>query len=171
MKIAFLSFIFIFSLSLFSQTMREKQMVKEINLVRTNPTGYIKYIQDYAAFFEQSFGMNNQMKKDLTELVNLLKTMKPVKALVFSSELYSTAQRSANRIHKSNKMVHTQADVAENIVAGFTEPRLAVIDLLVDNGIKDRGHRENILDANFTEVAVAETTVREYGVLFIQQFK
>jgi uncharacterized protein YkwD len=52
--------------------------------------------------------------------------------------------------------------MAENIAYGENPAREVVIQLLVDDGVPDRGHRDNILDPGWTVEGVACGPHRRY---------
>jgi uncharacterized protein YkwD len=155
-----------------SQTSREKQMIKEINLVRTAPKEYIPFVNIYLQSFPKT--ELNKNKKAANELIRELKQLQPLKGLNFSNELYVTAKAHGKWMKKKNRWEHSKINVCENLVGGIDNPRDALIELLIDEGWKNRGHRKNILNPNLTIVAVYEAydkPVKGYSPVFIQQFK
>lgn len=153
----------------FSQmTDREQQVLDEINMVRTNPSDYIKYIDPFLEYW--SSGPEEQAAAK--ELKNLLKTMKPLEPLEFSSELYTTCKKHGQYIIKTEKFEHSNFNLAENIQYGNEDIRFAVLDLLIDGGVASRGHRKNILNPKFKYFAVYEILpeVDNMNNIFIQQF-
>lgn len=52
---------------------------------------------------------------------------------------------------------------AENIHYGDPEPRFIVISLLIDDGVRSRGYRKNILSNDFNYVGVAIGDHKIYG--------
>lgn len=117
--------------------------------------------------------INEEEVNALSTLVEKLKTMKPLSILQPDAGIYKAAVKHAADQHAHNwKLMHTGSDGSlpwdrilkyspsmrfgnENI-AGSTGPVTArdiVIQLLVDSGIPGYGHRENMLDPQWTHVA------------------
>lgn len=152
----------------FSQTEREIMVLDEINLARTDPTGYMDRIDAYLDYWEAS----DKERKVAEELKKELKSMQPVEALVFSDVIYQSCKKHGKYIIKKKTFEHSGCDYAENIQYGNYSPVNAVCDLLIDFGISDRGHRKNILNPDNKYFAVYEIleTVAGMEYFFIQQF-
>lgn len=155
-------------LLLAQMTVREQQVLDEINLVRTNPKAYITYIDVYLGDMDS----DASERSAANELKNELKKMVPLRPLVFSKQLYQSCKNHGSYVSKTKKFVHSKGDYAENIQYGQSEVRNAVIDLLIDDGIPSRGHRKNILNPKNKYFAVFEITPSIKGMeyFFIQQF-
>ena len=101
------------------------------------------------------------------ELINILKKLKPVKPLIFNKTIDSISDEHGKYLDVSNRRGHygpnnqTIKDrfknynftyITENIssVGSFVyikkDVKPIIINLLVDSGIENRGHRKNILD-------------------------
>jgi uncharacterized protein YkwD len=63
-----------------------------------------------------------------------------------------------------------EGDYAENIHYGDCEPTFVVISLLIDDGVKSRGHRKNILDPSFNFTGVAIGKHKIYGNMCVNTF-
>ena len=63
-----------------------------------------------------------------------------------------------------------EGDYAENIHYGDCEPNFVVISLLIDDGVRSRGHRKSILDPtfNFTGVSIGKHKI--YGQMCVNTF-
>jgi uncharacterized protein YkwD len=60
--------------------------------------------------------------------------------------------------------------MAENIAYGENPARAVVIQLLVDDGVRDRGHRDNILDPKWTIEGVACGPHRDYRQMCVMDY-
>ncbi|HUQ16091.1 MAG TPA: CAP domain-containing protein [Gemmatimonadales bacterium] len=60
--------------------------------------------------------------------------------------------------------------VAENIAYGENPARAVVIQLLVDDGVPDRGHRDNILDPDWGAAGVACGPHRRYRQICVMDY-
>lgn len=154
----------------------EKAMIDEINLMRSNPKGYLPFVEAYAAsgqgasaspFFAEAVA---ELKQQLS-LLGKLSTLKP------SKKLYEVAKAHGLDNKNNHQLEHTGTDGSdpfdrvkrsglknhiddrgyfspnENLVGGETTVRRSVIMLLVDAGIPNRGHRRALIDPNWEYVA------------------
>jgi uncharacterized protein YkwD len=170
MKNIFLIIIFclVLGFEAFSQTQREQEVIDEINLVRTNPQGYIQYIDPFLEYW----GSGKEEIAAAEELKKELKNMKPLPAMEFSETLYTSSKKHGEYIRKTKRFEHSDCDCAENIQYGNSDIRYAVLDLLVDGGVASRGHRRNILSPSHKYVGVYEVlgSVEDMPFIFVQQF-
>lgn len=157
------------SMAELNMTNREKQMVDEINLVRSNPPGYIKYVTEYL----KKAGVSKSEKAAAKELVEILKNTQPLNTLKISPALYIDAREFGKELLENNSIEHSSLPYAENLSFGIENIREAIIDLLIDDEVESRGHRKNILKKNITLVAVHEIpgTVENFDFCYIQEFK
>ncbi len=149
---------------------KERQMVDEINLVRSDPAGYAKYV---AAYLKKADEPTKEMKASAKELMEELKKTRSLNTLTISPALYVDAREYGKEMLLKNIIEHSSLPYNENLSFGFENVRDAVIDLLIDEGIPDRDHRRNILKKNITMVAVHEIPgkVEDFSYCYIQEFK
>ncbi|MDZ7876663.1 MAG: LysM peptidoglycan-binding domain-containing protein [Saprospiraceae bacterium] len=152
-----------------SMTPDEVKMVDEINLVRHNPAGYIVHIEKYIKDLERTQGniaAINAARELITELfaMPVLSTLQPLECIYSAGKKYGIEQRQRgvadhqaadgsmpwDRIMRACPALK---DGNENLVGGPADIREAVILLLVDNGIQNRGHRRTILQPNWKYIA------------------
>ncbi len=165
----------------------EVAMVDEINLVRFNPPAYVPYVTAYLEDVRK--GRAYGSVEACQELINELKSMAPLPVLEPSECLYEAAHKHVNSQRQTGAILHLgedgsypwerirracagMSDGNENIVSGAGQVRQAVMLLLVDEGIPNRGHRRILLDKGWKFVAcykagqVGATTnnwVQEFG--------
>lgn len=159
----------------------EKEVVFEINLFRSNPAKYAEdYIAPLAKYYEQKILhypndksiMTNEGIKALNECVRVLKKEHPLPIMQPSKGLSLAAKDHQKDQGKTGKTGHTggdksdmkerverygewQARIAENIAYGNSSARQVLIFLLIDDGVKSRGHRNNLLHPAFKSVGVS----------------
>jgi uncharacterized protein YkwD len=153
-----------------TMTDRERAMIDEINYVRTKPAEYAGFIQ---GFLEEWDSPPSEVKA-AKELYQKLTTMKPVAPLEFSPSLYTYTIKHGQWMMHYGRFDHSdfRFPYGENLVGDISDVREAVLDLLIDDGVPDRGHRFNILYPEFRYVAVHEVPGKVDGIknVFIQQF-
>lgn len=159
----------------------EKDIVLELNKVRSNPA---KYAEEYleplrTAFDGEKFTYPGQIplmtREGIAALNDCIKTLKsaataspltPSRGLSSAAKLLVTDQKlhgGTGHVTKSgwNPQVRIRrfgsykTRLAENIVYGYENPRQAVISLLIDDGVPDRAHRRNILNPAFKQLGLA----------------
>jgi uncharacterized protein YkwD len=60
--------------------------------------------------------------------------------------------------------------MAENIAYGENPAREVVLQLLIDDGVYDRGHRNNLLDPQWTVAGVACGPHRDYRQICVMDY-
>ena len=152
-----------------SMTPEEQDMVKEINLVRSNPAGYIPYIQEYIEYLQKNGSMGNAIPT-ANELIAELKRTLPLSVLHPLQCVYTAAKKHGEEQKRRGDTDHQGSDGSwpwdrvkrecpdlqdgnENLVGGPASVRRAVILLLVDDGIETRGHRKTMLNPDWRYVA------------------
>jgi uncharacterized protein YkwD len=158
-------------------TDREKEMVTEINLVRSNPRAYAEIIDQYIyelktdRYSDASY--IGEEIKTAKELIKELKTTEPMSILQPHKGLYKAAKKHGEEGKKKGELDHQGSDglypwdraakyasdlteSTENLVGGPEKVRRSVIILLVDTGIESRGHRKALLNPNWQYVTCYE---------------
>ena len=148
----------------------DKEMIKEINFVRQYPKVYAQIVANYLAEESKSWwGLGKDDYDAGLELIDELNKMKPVQVLYHKSCLYEAAKKHGEDCKQRGFIDHTGSDRSipssriakfctglnggENLVGGPKNVRVLVLQLLIDAGISSRGHRYNMLNANWKYVA------------------
>lgn len=170
-----------------SMTSEEMQMVDEINFIRSNPAGYIPYIEQYIQYLKENGDMGNSIATS-QELIAELKRTPALPILQTLPCLYTAAKKHGDDQRKKGDTSHHGSDGSwpwdrvtrecpelkdgnENLVGGPSDIRRAVILLLVDDGIDTRGHRKTLLQADWKYVACHKMgTIGSMPNCWIQQF-
>lgn len=146
----------------------EQEMLKEINLVRMNPKGYIQYVKDWSTRNWKSL-----THPDIASLIDQLDKMKKITTpLKHSDCLYITARNHCIDQAPTGSIAHDSKKSGSPIdriqygcginwngnenIAGTSarnDARDINIILLVDQGISGHGHRKNILNPDWTHSA------------------
>lgn len=174
----------------------EKEIIFEINKLRSNPA---KYAEDFIVPLKNKYKRNylyypgdNPLKtkegvRALNECINELKKQQPL-PLVFpvkglcraAGDHVKDQSRSGNTGHiGSDRSVakdriarygNWKIRIAENIAYGGISAQQVVIYLLIDDGIKNRGHRKNFLHPDFKTVGVAAGSHPYYKNMCVMDF-
>ncbi len=201
----------------------EKEMIAEINLVRRDPAGYIKYLNYYydlaklnlnhfgngkrhyslSIMYEKVNGVghkkkvdtvwSNEYQEEVHAIESLLKDLQntpPLSILNPDKGIYEAArQHGLDQDRHDWSLGHMGSDGSwpwerirkysptmisgnENLAGRFPEPtaRDIVIQLLIDSGIPEYGHRYNMLDPKWTHVACYTSGLKGEMYQWIQEF-
>jgi uncharacterized protein YkwD len=201
----------------------EIEMIAEINLVRSNPSGYIQYLDYYyqlaklnlshygkgkrnyslSVEYERMNGVQRKKKVDtvwsneyeeefhaIESLLNDLKNAPPLSILQPDKGIYEAARKHGIDQDRHNwTLGHQGSDGSwpwdrirkyspsmitgnENLAGKYPEPtaRDIVIQLLIDSGIPEYGHRYNLLDPKWTHVACYTSGLKGDMYQWIQEF-
>lgn len=146
----------------------ELAMIDEVNLVRSNPAGYIPYIEDYKAKILRGEGFGSAAVCD--ELIAELRNTPPRSVLKPRECLYRAARNHGEDQRPTGSVDHVGTDGSypwdrvlrgcpeltdgnENLVGGPSTVRESVIILLIDDGIPGRGHRKTMLQKEWQYLA------------------
>jgi uncharacterized protein YkwD len=174
----------------------EKEVILEINKLRSNPVQYAeKYIAPLARHFDRKILhypgdhplLTNEGVSALHECVRVLKKQQALPIIYPSPGLTMAARDHVKDQSKTGKTGHTggdrstmrnrverygewQSSIAENIAYGAKTAQQIVIYLLIDDGVPDRGHRKNLLNPQFKTIGVATGSHPQYGIMSVMNF-
>jgi uncharacterized protein YkwD len=159
---------------------REEAILDEINLARSNPSRYVRYLQDFRRYYHgneirlpdgQSLTTHEGVKA-LDEAVNFLRSLRPLSPLELRTGMVVGARDHLSDLVRSGRSGHKGSDgslpedrvsrygtwsesVGENIIYHSSRPREDVISLIIDDGVANRGHRKNIFKPTFHVIGIA----------------
>ena len=156
----------------------EMQVITEVNKCRSNPPLYAEdVLEPFLASMDNGvFEFNGQLlltyegAAAVTEAIKVLKSTSVLSTLTYSEQLHLLAKDHCDNQVGSGTTGHERAgnisfqDAArkfglsgcgECISYGFNDPQYILIQLLVDDGVKSRGHRDAILDPKYTKLGVS----------------
>lgn len=164
-----------------AEQLSAREVLTEINLARTEPGVYAGFLREFRRRFqgkEYRFSGSDVMirteegVKAVDEAIHVLSRQKPLYPLDWSDGLAAAAAElvvaqslSGSIGHGGTKKMGVEARIerhgrwhrviGENIGYGPEEARLMVMQLIIDDGVSDRGHRKNIFNPAFTTAGVA----------------
>ncbi|MEI6141410.1 MAG: CAP domain-containing protein, partial [Mariniphaga sp.] len=158
----------------------EQEVFAELNLARTQPKTYAKFLVEYAKHYS---GMDVRFPEEVTmttnegvaavnEAIKFLNTQKPLQKLTIDKGLCLSAKDMARMQGATSQIGHVGTDGSspttrlvrqgdwdglciENIDYGNNNARRIVISMIVNDGIKARTFRKSIFEPKYRQVGVA----------------
>jgi len=169
----------------------EKDVILEMNKVRTNPKRYAEmYIESELKYYNNKFYerpgqiriLTSEGKAAVEECIRELIAaeavgiLEPLKCLALAAQDHRKNQGATTQVGHTGvdrSTVRTRMErhckasgawaLAENISYGPTTARDIVVQLLIDDGVPNRGHRINIMNGNFTQTGVGFGAHKKYN--------
>jgi uncharacterized protein YkwD len=158
----------------------EAEIAAEIRALRANPAGYAAHLREYRRFYGTDNVIRRPNRTDVRtregiaavdEAIAALEKSPKLPPLELSPGISRAARDHADDIGRSGSTSHTGSDGSqfwdrmerygewtgdsgENIMFGSSEARTVVMDLLIDDGVPSRGHRQNLLSRKFAVFGV-----------------
>jgi uncharacterized protein YkwD len=171
----------------------EKQVIIEINMLRTDPASYaLNFLKPLRQYYRGRLLQRpgeialetNEGVGALEECIKALTSAKAVRALSPKKGLALAARDQAKDQARTGATGHTGSDhstasermnrygkwnltAGENIDYGNGQARRIVISFLIDDGVPSRGHRKNLLDGSFNFIGVATGPHPTYGKMCV----
>lgn len=155
----------------------EKQVIFLCNLSRIDGKLFGEtYLKQYVDSMEYS------RNSYITSLYSRLKKVKNLPLLEPQEDLFKCAQEHVNDQGKKGTVGHQGVtarfkkfapkydETAENCDYGSNLALDIVMSLLIDEGVADKGHRENILDKNLTFIGVSIGYHKKYDHMCVMDF-
>jgi uncharacterized protein YkwD len=167
----------------------------ETNLLRRDPSGYVRYLQTLLPRFDglvlerpgRPFLRTEEGAPAVQEAIEALRAAQPANPLDWSPGLARAAGDHVRDQGPVGGTEHVGTDgsdparrmerygqwrgaVAENIAYGENPAREVVLQLLIDDGVPGRGHREALLDPEWGVAGVACGRHRDYGQMCVMDY-
>lgn len=173
----------------------EWDVILELNFARRAPAMYAEHLKEYRkrhvrnGIFSTERGPIQSLEglAAVDEAIAFLEAAKPLSLLKPSKGLSLAAADHAKDTGPKGIVSHTGTDestiadrinrrgrwrdgIGENISYGRQNARAIVTQLIIDDGIEDRGHRKNIFSTIFHTVGVACGGHSQYGSMCVMDF-
>lgn len=158
----------------------EKAVLEEMNLARTNPAAYAAYLESLRQYYKgKTFKQPGLAPVDtiegataLEEAISFLRKATPLPPLQLSKGMCLGAKDQSFDQSKTGDVSHQGKDksfswervarygewktpVSENIAYDSGTARDIVINLIIDDGVAARGHRNNIFNSSYIVTGVS----------------
>jgi uncharacterized protein YkwD len=173
----------------------ERSVMDELNQVRQDPPGYSFHLEDLEESYhgtDRTLGNHQFLNTHegvaaVKEAIRVLKATTPRKTLIWNACLALSADDHVKDTgptgivghegshgetfeHRVGRYLTHYWMLGENIDYGASSARDVVMQLLIDDGVPDRGHRNNILESHFNAVGVACGDHKIYGTQCVMDF-
>lgn len=164
-------------------------VLAEMNFARTHPAEYARKLRA-AAYAGGTVGYSEIGNEDvdaLQDAIQFLMQQRPLPPLSHNQALAAAARSHASSQGRTYQVGHVSPGgatlgqrlqahgvwaglAAEDISYGYDNPREVVRQLIIDSGVPNRGHRENIFGAHYQAAGVACAPHREWGSMCVIDF-
>ena len=176
----------------------EAEIVREHNLARQNPRRYASYVEELLPYFDGTLlrlpgeiALRTQEgSRAVSEAVRFLRAataageLRPSRGMSRGARDHvrdhgprartghegSDGSQSWDRVNRYGTWRRT---IGENIAFGAydsEDARMVVMQLIIDDGVADRGHRDNIFEPEFEVIGVSCGEHARYGLMCVMVY-
>ncbi len=170
----------------------EQGIIAETNRARRNPTAYAAWLQSMRKYYKgKELDLPGQIPiitqegvTPVDEAVRALKAIEPMPPISMSRGMSLAARDHVKDQGPKGAIGHNSSDgskpwdrvnrygswqtiVGENIMYGPAVPQQVVMQLIVDDGVADRGHRKNIFTPQYRIAGVACGPHKRYRTMCV----
>lgn len=164
-------------------------IIHELNLARENPGTYASFLEETRSSYSGNLRVlsgavplrTQEGVRAVEEAIKFLRNIQPQPPLAFSPGLCqaaadhcrdqaggATGHHGSDRSNPSTRIGRYgawQGGWAENIAYGQRSAREIVIALIIDDGVRSRGHRKNIFNASYSVAGAASGPHARFGTV------
>ena len=163
----------------------EKNLIKEVNQIRTNPQQYAEKLIKNKQYFNGTVWEHPDLKAGIAtqegpaawdDAIRYLKSAKPVSGLIPSKGLMKIAQDMC-RCYARDKEVDIDASIDKYgsfdgefgtlVEYGGRNAEMTVINLIVCDGDKTRGYRKTLMEPTVKKIGVSNATHKVFKTVSV----
>ena len=153
----------------------EKDIILEMNMARSNPGKYAEmYINPNQGAAARECYTELRKSKSIPVLLPKRGLSQAAKDHVLDigpkGITDHTGSNGSSMGDRINRYGTWRSGASENISFGYNTAREIVLQLLIDDGVQNRGHRKNIMDGKTRFVGVAAGAHSRYRFMCVQDF-
>jgi uncharacterized protein YkwD len=173
----------------------ERAIVDQMNMVRLDPAGYAMRLAELTPQYRGTdrrlsnltYLKTQEGAPAVEEAIRVLKETRPTPALQWNDCLHAaandhvtdtgpagltghTGSRGQTMEQRVRRYLRRYRRIGENISYGSQTAEAVVQDLLIDDGVADRGHRKNILAPDFNAAGAACGPHSRYELVCVIDF-
>ena len=174
----------------------EAEVIQEINLARAHPEKYAGYLQEYKKYYNGKICSSpNRARPVMTfegvaaidEAIRFLQSSNPLGRLEPSRGLSLGAKDHVLDLSQKGFISHRGSDgslptdrvsrygtwesaMGEAILFEVSTPREMVMQLIIDDGVRDRGHRRDLFEPSFQVAGVSIVPKGGFGGFCVIDF-
>lgn len=167
-----------------------KKFFDEMNKVRTDPKSMIPELEATVKKFRGNMLGNmrtNEGAGAYLELIKFLKNQKPLSPMTWSNGMANACQKFVDKAGPSGAVGHSvpgggsmserinaegkwSGGAGENLAYGDRDGKNSLIQLMVDDGVASRGHRNNLFNEGFKIIGIAIGEHKNYRYMTCNDF-
>ena len=173
----------------------EREVIDELNLARTQPKVYAEFLAEYSSLFighevhepGKTIIITQEGRNAVNEAIRFLKNQKPLARLTPSRGMSKGAGDMVRMQESTTQTGHQGRDgstfaerisrygtwngsCSENIDYGNNSARRIVMALIVDDGVRSRGHRMSIFEPRFVKAGVSFGRHKTYSYMCVIEY-
>ena len=170
----------------------EKEIFNSHNVCRNNPFSYIMKLKEITNYFKdktyqhpyEDAIMTYEGADSIEDAISFLKALKPCGPLKYSEDISKACRDHAEDIGSNGLMSHEGSDgtnitdrierycewdgiVAENLDFGFRIGENVIMNMIIDDGVKERPQRKNIFSKEFNYIGIGVSPHTIYGICVV----
>ena len=172
-----------------------KSVLTEHNRIRQDLVSYIPILQEHLKYFKGDIlhrpkeipTQTYEGPQAVEEAIQFLKKQKPLDALTFDERLGKACEDHVRDMGQKGLLSHDSSDgksmsdrvelycewdnsCGENIDVGSKTGQDVIVNLIIDDGIENRGHRINIFKPDYKYMGIASGTHREFDTITVLDY-
>jgi len=174
----------------------EAEVIQEINLARAHPEKYAAYLKEFKKYYNGKICLTPARGKPVMtfegvaavdEAIRFLQSSRPLGQLGPSRGLSLGAKDHVLDLSQKGMISHRGSDgslptdrvsrygtwastMGEAILFEVTTPREMVMQLIIDDGVRDRGHRKDVFEPSFQVAGVSIISRSSFGSFCVIDF-